>query len=132
MDMDLSPTLCEIKPGVIMMYPKFFLGIVFEKIRYLGLEIFLDYDAIVICGPQLFCYTLERDGWISRDLSSEIQYFLNILPMVLFTGQSHKQIWIPISPVPHDEPSRISDQIFCFSNRNPILVRTEQRTVASR
>jgi hypothetical protein len=56
-----------------MMYPKYFLGIVFEKIRHSGLEIFLDYDGIVIYRPHLFCDTLEIDGRITRDLSSGIQ-----------------------------------------------------------
>jgi hypothetical protein len=41
-----------------MMYPKYFLGIVFEKIRYSGLEILLDNDGIVIYRPHLFCYSL--------------------------------------------------------------------------
>jgi hypothetical protein len=72
MDMDLSPTLREFKPGVIMMYPKYFRGTVFEKIRYSGLEILLDYDGIIIYRPHLFCYTFERDGWLSRNPSSGI------------------------------------------------------------
>jgi hypothetical protein len=99
MDMDLSPTLCEFKPGVIMMYPEYFIGIVFENIRYSGLKIFLDYDGIVIYRPHLFCYTFERDRWISRDPSSGFQQFLNILPMVICTGKSHKQRWSPITLV---------------------------------
>jgi hypothetical protein len=66
--MDLSLTLRELKPGILMMHPKYFLGIVFEKNRYSGLEIFLDYDGIVIYLPRLFCYTFERDGWISCNL----------------------------------------------------------------
>jgi hypothetical protein len=66
--MNLYSTLCELKPSVIMMYTKYFLGIVLEKIRYSGLEIFLDNYGIVIYRPNLFCYSLERDGWISRVL----------------------------------------------------------------
>jgi hypothetical protein len=69
----MSPTLLEFKPGVIIMYPKCFLGIDFEKIRYSGLEIFLDYDGIFIYRPHLFCYTFQRDGWISSDPYSGIQ-----------------------------------------------------------
>jgi hypothetical protein len=76
MDMDLSPTLREFKPGVIMMYPKYFLGIVVEKTRQSGLDILLDYygmHGIFIYHPHLFYYTFERYGWITNDLSSGIQ-----------------------------------------------------------
>jgi hypothetical protein len=62
MDMDLSSALREFKPGVIMMYPKYFLGIVFKKIRYSGLEIFLDYDGIVIYRPHLSIKLLREMG----------------------------------------------------------------------
>jgi hypothetical protein len=73
MYMDLSPALREFKPGLIMMYPQYFLGIVFEKIGHSCLEILLDYDGIVIHRPDLFRDTLERDWRISCDLSSIIQ-----------------------------------------------------------
>jgi hypothetical protein len=73
MEIDVYTTLCEFRPGVIMMYPKYFLRIVFEEIRHSGLDIFLDYDGIVIYRPHLLCYTLEKDGWITRDISSGIQ-----------------------------------------------------------
>jgi hypothetical protein len=71
--MYLSPDLCEFNSGVIMMNPKYFLGVVFKKIFHSGLEILLDYDGIVIHHPGLFCDTAERDWRISRDLSSVVQ-----------------------------------------------------------
>jgi hypothetical protein len=73
MYMYLSPDLCKLKPGIMMMNPKFFLGIVFEKFFHSGLEILLDYDGIVIHRPELFRDTAERDWRISHDLFSVAQ-----------------------------------------------------------
>jgi hypothetical protein len=55
-----------------MMNLKYFLGIVFKKICHSGLDIFLDYDGIVIDRPDL-CNIVERDWMISCDISSAIK-----------------------------------------------------------